>query len=301
MEYPPRVSLVTPTYNQANFLVDTIESVLAQDYPLLEYIVLDDGSTDETPDILQRYNGRIRHERHENIGQASTLNKGWKMASGSLIGYLSSDDLLEPTAITELVHTLLDRPEASMAYCDYCLIDVHGKKFRTIFTEEFSESRLKVDLICQAGPGALFRRDLFCSIGGWSSNLHQFPDFEFWLRMSQFGPFVRIPSILASHRVHEDSASFRAVSPQRSMEIVDIMKDYWIGQHGTDVNRSIATAHLVAARSHGQSGRFIKSVTQWVAALVRHPSLLLSGRSWRFLVSAMFRRAFYWFKDKRKT
>ena len=80
----PLVSIVTPTYNQAKYLTETIEKVLAQDYPNIEYIVLDDGSTDETPEILKKYSGKIRYERHANMGQARTLNKGWAMSSGTL-------------------------------------------------------------------------------------------------------------------------------------------------------------------------------------------------------------------------
>ena len=105
MQNLPLVSIVTPTYNQAEYLAETIESVLAQDYPNIEYIVLDDGSTDSTPEVLNRYSGRVRWERHDNMGQARTLNKGWAMSRGEFIGYLSSDDLLLPDAISKLVET----------------------------------------------------------------------------------------------------------------------------------------------------------------------------------------------------
>ena len=92
MQQFPLVSIVTPTYNQAQYLAETIDSVLEQDYPNVEYIVLDDGSTDDTSSVLERYNGLIRHERHANMGQARTLNCGWAMTNGQIIGYLSSDD-----------------------------------------------------------------------------------------------------------------------------------------------------------------------------------------------------------------
>src|SRR4051812_6953262 len=88
----PTVSVVTPAYNQADFLRDTVESVLSQDYPNIEYIVLDDGSTDDTPNILAEYGDRFRWETQKNIGQTATINKGWSLTSGDIITWLNSDD-----------------------------------------------------------------------------------------------------------------------------------------------------------------------------------------------------------------
>src|SRR5688572_26838802 len=99
----PTVSIVTPAYNQAEFLRDTIESVLAQDYPNIEYVVLDDGSTDDTPNILAEYGDRFRWETHVNMGQTATINKGWEMTSGEIITWLNSDDTYLSGAIHRAV------------------------------------------------------------------------------------------------------------------------------------------------------------------------------------------------------
>src|SRR6185436_16378340 len=123
----PLVSIVTPTYNQAEFLAATLDSMLGQDYPNIEYIVLDDGSTDNTPEVLARYNGRVNWERQANMGQSRTLNKAWAQARGEYLGYLSSDDLLLPHAISTLVKTLQSQPDAVVAYCDFDLIDGNGR------------------------------------------------------------------------------------------------------------------------------------------------------------------------------
>src|ERR1700687_3132734 len=88
----PLVTVITPAYNQGIFLRDTIESVLAQDYPHIEYFVLDDGSTDETAKILEEYSGRIKWETHPNMGQTATINKGWRLTNGEIITWLNSDD-----------------------------------------------------------------------------------------------------------------------------------------------------------------------------------------------------------------
>src|SRR5688572_26317381 len=96
----PVVSVITPTYNQAAFLRDTIESVLSQDYPAIEYQIIDDGSTDETPRILAEYEGRAWIERHDNCGQTPTINKGWDRARGEIFTWLNSDDTFLSGAVT---------------------------------------------------------------------------------------------------------------------------------------------------------------------------------------------------------
>ncbi len=289
----PWVSLVTPACNQAEYLGETIESVLAQDYPKLEYIVLDDGSSDDTPAVLRRFGNRIRHERHANMGQARTLNRGWSMAKGSLIGYLSSDDRLSPSAIRRLAEALVAKPEAAVAYGDFELIDAKGRPFRTVRAEDYNEDRLRLDLVCQPGAGVLFRRDVYDQSGGWAEHLRQVPDFEFWLRASEFGPFIRVPEVLAQYRVHEGSASFRPVEAQRSMEIVGVVRTHWKGRAGPDVDRSLANAHAIAAKSHIQSGRLLAGLAQWGAAVRNRPNSLLSPATWRMLFSGLLRRASY--------
>lgn len=293
MQNLPLVSIVTPTYNQAEYLAEAIESVLAQDYPNIEYIVLDDGSTDGTPGILRSYEGRIRQERHENRGQAYTLNRGWAMAHGVLFGYLSSDDRLERSAITRLVQALKEEPSGVVAYCDFELIDSQGRKIRTVRTEEFSVERLTVDLVSQPGPGALFDRQVFDRTGGWTEHLKQVPDFEFWLRASCLGSFVRVPEVLAYYRIHEGSASFRPMSSERAMEIVDTMTSYWCNNAGESQHRSMANAYLIAAKSHAQSGRFRSAFSLWCQAVRTHISVVWSRRAWRMMFAGFLRRIYY--------
>ncbi len=100
------------------------------------------------------------------------------MAHGSLVGYLSSDDSLHPQAVSRLVQALADRPDAVVAYCDFDLIDAAGRAFRTVRTEDYNTTRLNVDLVCQPGPGALFRREVFDQTGGWAADLRQV---RFWV------------------------------------------------------------------------------------------------------------------------
>ena len=294
MDALPLVSIVTPAYNQAQYLAETIESVLAQDYPHIEYIVLDDGSVDHTSAVLQEYAGRIQAGWHPNMGQARTLNKGWAMARGSLIGYLSSDDLLEPQAVSRMVGTLQHHPEVNVAYCDFTLIDNGGRQIRTVRAEEYDENRLTVDLVCQPGPGALFRKVIFERAGGWNESLRQVPDFDFWLRISEFGRFMRVPEVLAQYRVHEASASSAEISPERCVEIVKVVKDYWHGQRERAGMQAISTANVMAAKNHFQSGRAGAGLAQISDAIKMRKQSILNMRLWKMVLGSIVRRHLRW-------
>src|SRR6185369_848912 len=118
MEDLPLVSVITPAYNQGIFLRDTIESVLSQDYPHIELIVLNDGSTDDTENILKEYTGRIKWMTQVNMGQTPTINKGWEMATGSILTWLNSDDTYLPGAVKAGVDYLLTHPETFIVFAD---------------------------------------------------------------------------------------------------------------------------------------------------------------------------------------
>jgi len=292
MNVLPLVSLVTPTYNQAEFLAHTINSVLSQTYPNIEYLVIDDGSTDETPQIIEAYAGRLKYIKQSNIGQAATLNRGWNIASGSLLGYLSSDDCLKPTAITELVNALQVNSDAVVAYVDFELIDGSSNSFRHIEAEEYDSKRLIVDLICQPGPGALFRKQIFEELGGWDESLRQVPDFEFWLRASRLGRFVRVPKNLALYRVHEESGAFRPVSSERSNEIVEVTLKYWrdVNNSAALKRRALSRAYLISSKSHGQSGRARSALIAWIKSLALNPVSIIKLNTWRMIISGALRR-----------
>nr|WP_305909921.1 glycosyltransferase [Methylomarinum sp. Ch1-1]MDP4522860.1 glycosyltransferase [Methylomarinum sp. Ch1-1] len=149
----PLVTIVTPTYNQAEYLAETIESILAQTYPNIEYIVINDGSTDHTEEVLNLYRERVTCITQENMGQSATLNKGWTIAKGKFIGYLSSDDILYPDAISCLVDALkeADLKKLGVFYGSFNIITQSGRIVKKIEPEKYSKSRLQIDLICQPG------------------------------------------------------------------------------------------------------------------------------------------------------
>jgi glycosyltransferase involved in cell wall biosynthesis len=220
MNNTPLVSIVVPAYNHADYLKECIESILAQDYPRVELIVLNDGSTDMTPAILLAYGDRFRWENQANMGQSATLNKGWAMASGDILAYLSADDSLRPEAVSEAVAVLAANPGIAVTYSDFDLIDEHSRPVRRVATRDFDARDLVLDLVCQPGPGAFFRREAFLRAGPWNPELRQNPDLDFWLRLSLVGSFLRIPKVLAGFRVHEGSATYQSTNIPRADEPV---------------------------------------------------------------------------------
>lgn len=290
----PLVSIVTPAFNQGAFLAQTIDSVLAQDYPNIEYWVLDDGSTDETPAVISRYGRAIRSMRHLNMGQAKTLNKGWQMCRGEFLGYVSSDDILAPNAVSRLVQALISQPTAVVSYGDFTVIDSVGKVLRLIANGDYSERKLIEELVCLPGPGSLFRQSLLKQIGLWNPDLRQVPDLEFWIRASRVGEFVRIPQLVGQSRIHNGSASFSVISRERSEEILVVMNEFW-ARHQPDLShaRSMAWAGLLASKLHLQSGRFAEGVRCACNAWGRYPCVALELNCWRMLATGLLRRLYY--------
>jgi glycosyltransferase involved in cell wall biosynthesis len=290
-----RVSIVIPAYNHADFLAQAIESVLAQDYPDIELIVLDDGSTDATPQVLTRYAGRFFWETQTNMGQAATLNKGWTMARGAILGYLSADDVLRPECVRAAVEVFEAHADVVLTYCDFELIDPRLRIIRTIHAEEFDYRRMVVDFVCAPGPGVFLRRSAFEAAGGWDPALRQMPDYEYWLRLGLAGVFKRIPRTLAAFRVHEGSATFSAVPPERAEEPVRILRKYFgleevpaaIRQYEA---QAISNALLVSAQLHLRAGRYMAASGCVRRAAGIYPGNLLRPRAVRQLANGLFNR-----------
>lgn len=275
----PSVSIVVPAYNHARHLPQALDSLLSQDHPDLEIIVLDDGSTDATPDVLQGYTGRLHWERQANMGQAATLNRGWRMARGDLLGYLSADDLLDPTAVSTVAAVLSADPDAVLAYPDYRLVDVHGDVIKHVRAPDFDYRQVLADCHCPPGPGALFRRDAGAAAGFWDADLSLIPDYAFWLRLGLYGRCRRVPHVLAAYRVHEGSQTFAAVAPDRSEEYVRVTKDFYarpdVPMAAIEVRkRALSSAYLMSARSHLRSARYGSCRRRAVSALRLDPSNL---------------------------
>jgi len=294
----PLVSIVIPTYNCSLYLEEAIESVLQQDYPKIELIVLNDGSTDKTEAILQKYTGRLHWETHSNIGQAMTLNRGWQMSKGEMLGYLSADDALLPNAVSTSVNYLSEHQDIAVTYCDYRLIDTNSRVVRQIRAPEFDYRDLVVKFVCQPGPGAFFRRHLFEYAGGWDGHFKQIPDYDFWIRAGLYGDFLRIPRVLASFRIHEESQSFARSDEFKAEESIRVMNKYYaLPNLSTDIiaakNEAMSNATIAAARLHARAGRYRKFLVKLWNALCLYPKNLIKGHVLRMILGGLFGRVRY--------
>jgi glycosyltransferase involved in cell wall biosynthesis len=176
----PLVSIVTPSYNAAGFLEETIQSVLSQDYPRIEYIVMDGGSTDGTLDILRKYEGRLQYRSQPDRGQTDAINKGFKLSRGDVFAFLCADDTYLPGAIGTAVRHLQANPGHAGIYGEAYLTDESGKILCRYPTREFDPELLKNEcFICQ--PASFLRRDAFLEAGMMDVNLHLGLDYDFWI------------------------------------------------------------------------------------------------------------------------
>lgn len=221
----PLVTVITPAYNRANLIAETIESILAQDYPNFEYIVLDDGSTDATLEVIKYYDGLLHWDSHSNMGEALTVNKGFSMARGDIVGVVNSDDPLLSGAISRAVETLLHQPNAVVAYPDWQLIDAHGNKLQVVKCRDYiSHADMIRGHYCLPGPGAFFWRKVIEATGGRDPAFRYVGDFDFWLRAGLVGDFVRIPEVMATFRTHSDSATVCCQSEDMAREHILVIE-----------------------------------------------------------------------------
>ena len=212
----PKISIITPSLNQGQFIDETIRSVLSQNYPDLEYIILDGGSSDNTLSVLESYSDRITWISEKDDGQTSAINKGLQMATGEIVAYLNADDLLLPGTLLKVAKRFMDDTRVMWVTGKCKIIDENGVEIRQWITayknlclQMHSRSLLLVmDYISQ--PATFWRIDVFKRFGPLDESLHFAMDYEYWLRISEKNPLVIIPENLAAFRVHLHSKNMNS-------------------------------------------------------------------------------------------
>jgi len=202
------VSIVTPSLNMAPFLEQAIQSVLTQDYPNLEYLVMDGGSTDGTPDILRKYEGRLRWESRSDRGQSDAVNRGFLQSRGSIFAFLCADDAYLPGAIRTAVRHLQARPEYGGVYGEGYLVDAQGAILGLYPAREFDSEALSSQcIICQ--PAAFLRREVFAGAGMLDPELHYALDWDLWIRVAKRRRLLKVDECLAISRMHRGNKTLR--------------------------------------------------------------------------------------------
>lgn len=211
---PVRISLVTPSLNQAAFLGRTIESVLAQhgDFEL-EYLVMDGGSTDGSAELLRRYEGRLAYRIEPDGGQAAAINAGLRAATGDVLGWLNSDDLLYPGALARVAAAFAARPDAAWLHGRCEIVDEDDRPIRRWITaykdfrcRRYSRRALLVENFVSQMT-VFWRRSAMERIGLLDESLRFAFDYEYWLRLSALGDPLYVPARLAAFRWYRSSKS----------------------------------------------------------------------------------------------
>lgn len=198
------MTVVTPSFNQGRFIRETIESVLSQDYDRVEYLVMDGGSTDETPTILRQYGNRFYWVSERDRGQSAAINKGWRHSQGEVLAWLNSDDVYLPGAISKAVTCLRQNPQAGAVYGEGYHIEEDGKIIERYPVEPFDRQRLaETCFICQ--PTVFMRRKVLEEIGFLNENFHYCMDYDLWFRIAKEYDFVYLSEYLASTRFYRET------------------------------------------------------------------------------------------------
>lgn len=270
----PLVSIITPSYNQAAYLENTIQSVLAQDYPNIEYIVVDGASTDSSPEIIKRYSSQLAYWVSEkDLGQADAINKGIEKAHGKYITWLNSDDIYLPGAVSQAVHHLQKNPSLGFVYGDAISIDVDGRPLnRLSFAEWGLEELVRFRIICQ--PAVFMRRDILEQAGRLELGYHFLLDHQLWIKLASLAPIHHEPDMWAAARHHPEAknVSQAAAFGDEAMLILDWMKN------DPALNKLILTneAHILAGAYRLQA-RYLLDGGQPAASL---RSYLKAFRYW---------------------
>jgi glycosyltransferase involved in cell wall biosynthesis len=200
----PRVTIVTPSFNQAQFLERTIRSVLDQEYPDLEYIVMDGGSTDGSVEIIRRYAEQLTYwTSGPDGGQAAAINAGWRMAHGQVLAWLNSDDFFMPGALSAVGHAFQEHPKAVLVYGQTQLVDPDGLLLGTVGSAYRHRTLMySHQLIPQ--PSAFFRRSAVDAVGLLDESLHYSMDLDLFLRLARIAPPLMLQETLAEAKTTRD-------------------------------------------------------------------------------------------------
>ena len=288
----PLVSIITPSYNQGHFIEETILSVIGQDYPCLEHIVIDGGSTDGTLDILRKYDGRIKWISEPDEGQANAINKGFQRAGGDILGWINSDDVYTEGAIKAVVGFLADHPDVTMVHGDCALIDSKGRVKSIRKTANFGLDKL-LGIVTIAQPTVFFRREVLGLIGLLDESLSFVLDWEYWVRMGIYGLKMKhVPRVQASFREHDDSKTLsyknlfyheRFIVLNRLFSSADTPAEI-----GAIASRAYSGVYASCAYFYLQHGKFresiislTKAIRTWPVILFHYSPLFVSGALWQ--------------------
>lgn len=212
MEKQPLVSIITPSFNQAKYLEKTIQSVLTQDYPKIEYIICDGGSEDNSVEIIRKYSDRIASWTSErDHGQVDAINKGFNQAHGDILAWLNSDDTYEPGAVSAAVDYLVQNPQIGFVYGDCNFIDSDGNIIGKFNARQTNLKKLQSGYVHIPQQSFFFRADLWKKVGPLDDSFYFAMDYDLWVRLARITQFHYLHGqTWANFRLHDDAKTIAA-------------------------------------------------------------------------------------------
>lgn len=208
----PKITVITPSFNQGQYIEETILSVIRQDYPNLEYIIIDGGSTDNTVEIIKKYQNRIHYWVSEkDSGQSNAINKGLRKATGEIINWINSDDQLQPGALSIIAKHFVAHPDAAIVHGRIEYFGETRNYYSTNLPKQDIETRY-VSHICMPQPASFFRKKLIDEQGYLDESLHFSMDTDLFIRAGLHYPLIQIEDVIARFRLHGTSKSVSAFS-----------------------------------------------------------------------------------------
>jgi glycosyltransferase involved in cell wall biosynthesis len=203
----PRISIVTPSYNQGKFIRETIESVLNQNYPNLEYFIVDGGSTDGSVDIIREYGSRIDWWVSEkDNGQSDAINKGFKKASGDLLCWVNSDDILLPGCLKSVAESYINNNKPELIHTNFIYIDQGSSVIKMIRIPRQTRFFIYRGIWSVSVPSSFFSTSLMHKVGYLNTDYHVSMDLDMWIRMIKAGARIHyIPKYMGAFRFHAAS------------------------------------------------------------------------------------------------
>ncbi|HET9912623.1 MAG TPA: glycosyltransferase family 2 protein [Anaerolineales bacterium] len=205
------VSIITPSYNQAPYLEETIKSVLAQDYPWIEYAIVDGGSIDGTVELIKKYEDKLAWWVSEkDKGQTDAINKGFTRANGEILAWLNSDDTYEPGAVSAAVKYLQEHPEVGMVYGDCNFIDESGRVIGKFNSAQTSYRLLRQGYAHIPQQTMFFRTELWRQVGPLDPSFYFAMDYDLWTRLAARTEIKYVPQTWANFRLHTSGKTIQA-------------------------------------------------------------------------------------------
>ena len=207
----PLVTVITPSFNQARFLEATIQSVLFQDYPHIEYMIVDGGSNDGSVDIIKKYESKLAWWVSEkDKGQTDAINKGFARAKGKIFAWINSDDTYEPGAVSAAVRYLQEHPEVGMVYGDCNFINEKGRVIGKFGSAQTNYRLLRQGYAHIPQQTMFFRADLWKHVGPLDPSFYFAMDYDLWTRIAARTEIKYVPQTWASFRLHGSGKTMAA-------------------------------------------------------------------------------------------